>query len=140
MMSKASEIDEEEFQKCLKKPIVKVSNIITCRFSLDSNLTYYLQYNLQQCLRLLKLTQYSDMPNEMGAEAVEVVTMALDKFVASRDWEQASVLIKNTLDKKFGPSWQCAVGEGFGFDIACQQKYLLHLYYGRVAILCYKSA
>ena len=40
MMSKASEIDEEEFQKCLKKPIVKVSNIITCRFSLDSNLTF----------------------------------------------------------------------------------------------------
>ena len=65
--------------------------------------------------------------------------MSLDKFVASRDWEGASVMIKNALDKKFGPSWQCAVGEGFGFDIACQQKYLLHLYYGKVGILCYKA-
>ena len=37
--SKDSKIDEEEFQKCLKKPLV----------------------------------QYSDMPSEMGNEAVEVI-------------------------------------------------------------------
>lgn len=110
------------------------------------------------------------MPTEMGNEAVEVCTMALDKFQASHDYEGASVLIKNTLDKKFGASWQCAVGEGFGtsgdmlhflvsqcfleaskmpsfsstiflgFDISCQQKFLLHLYYGKVGILCYKHA
>jgi dynein light chain 4 len=98
-------IDDEEFQKCIKKPLVK----------------------------------YSDMPTEMGNEAVEVCDMALDKFQSSRDWEGASVLIKNTLDKKFGQSWQCAVGEGFGFDMSCQQKYLLHLYYGKVGVLCYKS-
>ena len=58
------------------------------------------------------LVKYSDMPTEMGNEAVEVCTMALDKFNANRDYEGASVLIKNTLDKKFGASWQCAVGEG----------------------------
>jgi len=108
------------------------------------------------------------MPTEMGNEAVEVCTMALDKFNASRDYENASVLIKNTLDKKFGASWHCAVGEGFGtsgtvlhflvgqcfleasfpssatsflgFDISCKQKFLLYLYYGKVGILCYKSA
>ena len=79
------------------------------------------------------------MPTEMGNEAVEVCTMALDKFQSNRDYEGASVLIKNTLDKKFGAAWQCAVGEGFGFDISCQQKFLLHLYYGKVGILCYKS-
>lgn len=57
-MSKSSDtkLDEEEFAKCLKKPLV----------------------------------QYSDMPTEMGNEAVEVVTMAIDKFVALRDWEGAS--------------------------------------------------
>ncbi|KAL7482204.1 hypothetical protein ACHAW6_012100 [Cyclotella cf. meneghiniana] len=98
-------IDEEEFQKCIKKPLVK----------------------------------YSDMPTELGNEAVEVCTTALDKFQNSRDYEGASVLIKNILDKKFGNSWNCVVGEGFGFDISCEQKYLLHLYYGRVGILCYKS-
>ena len=98
--------------------------------------------NFTQCPTTRSLycfTQYSDMPTEMGNEAVEVCTMALDKFQSSRDYEGASVLIKNTLDKKFGNSWNCAVGEGFGFDISCQQKYLLHLYYGKVGILCYKS-
>ena len=79
------------------------------------------------------------MPTEMGNEAVEVCTTTLDKFQANRDYEGASAAIKNTLDKKFGPSWQCAIGEGFGFDISCQQKFLLHLYYGKVAVLCYKS-
>ena len=79
------------------------------------------------------------MPTEIGNEAVEVCTIALDKFNANSDLESASVLIKNTLDKKFGSSWQVALGEGFGFDISCQQKYLLHLYYGKVGVLCYKS-
>ena len=84
-------------------------------------------------------TQYSDMPTEMGNEIVEICTTALDKFLLNRDYEGASTAIKNTLDKKFGPSWQCAIGEGFGFDISCQQKFLLHMYYGKVGVLCYKS-
>ena len=79
------------------------------------------------------------MPTEMGTEVVEVCTTALDKFQTNRDYEGASVLIKNSLDKKFGASWQVAVGEGYGFDVSCQQKYLVHLYYGKVGILCYKS-
>ncbi|KAL7448717.1 hypothetical protein ACHAWC_000864 [Mediolabrus comicus] len=98
-------IDEDEFNKYLKKPLVK----------------------------------YSDLPTEMGNDVVDIATMAIDKFQSTNDYESASALIKNSLDKKFGPSWQCAVGEGFGFDISCQQKYLLHLYYGKVGILCYKS-
>ena len=79
------------------------------------------------------------MPTEMGNEAVEVCTMALDKFNSNRDYEGATVLIKNTLDKKFGTSWHVAVGEGFGFDISCSRTNLLHVYYGKVGILCYKS-
>jgi len=31
--------------------------------------------------------QYSDMPTEMGSEAVEIVTMALDKFQANKNYE-----------------------------------------------------
>jgi hypothetical protein len=79
------------------------------------------------------------MPTEMGNEIVEICTTALDKFLLNRDYEGASTAIKNTLDKKFGPSWQCAIGEGVGFDISCQQKFLLHMYYGKVGVLCYKS-
>ncbi|KAL9187816.1 hypothetical protein ACHAXT_006194 [Thalassiosira profunda] len=101
----AEEFDEEEFQKSLKKPLIK----------------------------------YSDCPQEMGTEAVEMITTALDKFQATRDYEAASMLIKQTLDKKFGQSWEVVVGEAFAFDISCQQRFLLHLYYGKTGVLCYKS-
>ena len=48
-------------------------------------------------------------------------------------------MIKNTMDKKFGSTWHCIIGEGFGFDVTCQRKYLLHIYYGCTGVLCYKS-
>lgn len=85
------------------------------------------------------IVKYSDMPTEMGAETVEIITMAVDKFQATKNYESAAQLVKNTLDKKFGSTWHCVMGEGFGFDITCQRKFLLHVYYGQAAILCYKS-
>eukprot|EP00979_Chaetoceros_neogracilis_P011312 scaffold2753_cov238-Chaetoceros_neogracile.AAC.1 len=90
-------------------------------------------------LRTKPLVQYSDMPTEMGGEAVEIITMAVDKFQAKKNYEGAAQLIKNTMDKKFGSTWHCAIGEGFGFDVTCQRKFLLHIHYGVAAILCYKS-
>lgn len=50
----------------------------------------------------------------------------------------AAQLMKNSLDRKFGSTWHCVIGEGFGFDISCQRRYLLHIYYGMVGIVCYK--
>ena len=52
--------------------------------------------------------------------------------------QAAAQLIKTTMDKKFGLTWHCIIGEGFGFDISCQRKYLLHVYYGFCGVLCYK--
>ena len=31
--------------------------------------------------------------------------------------ENACRLVKEALDKKFGPSWQCIIGEGFAYDV-----------------------
>eukprot|EP00984_Skeletonema_dohrnii_P010698 scaffold4193_cov109-Skeletonema_dohrnii-CCMP3373.AAC.2 len=141
---KPDSIDEEEFKKYLLKPLVKVSKCIP---SLSSTLHSF-RLIQTRCSHphiilfsplLRSVLKYSDMPTEMGNDAVDIATMAIDKFLSTNDYESASALIKNSLDKKFGPSWQCAVGEGFGFDISCQQKYLLHMYYGKVGILCYKS-
>lgn len=79
------------------------------------------------------------MSQDMAGEAMEVITMSIDKHQATKNYEvdqffflffffreltlylltmQASAqLIKATLDKKFGAAWHCAIGEGFGFDI-----------------------
>jgi len=82
--------------------------------------------------------QHSDMPSEIGNEAVEIIAMAVDKFQNSKNYEAAAQLVKNTMDKKFGLSWHCVIGEGFGFNVTCQQSHLLHVYYGQTGILCYK--
>ena len=121
----------------MKKSLVKVKEM-PAHSALGSNARQNFLHS-STAFNSLSHTQFSDMPTEMGNEIVEICTTALDKFLLNRDYEGASTAIKNTLDKKFGPSWQCAIGEGFGFDISCQQKFLLHMYYGKVGILCYKS-
>ena len=43
------------------------------------------------------------------------------------------------MDKKYGPTWHCIIGEGFAFDITFQHSNLLHVFYqGNIAILLYK--
>ncbi|CAM9604063.1 unnamed protein product [Chrysoparadoxa australica] len=78
------------------------------------------------------LVKSTDMSQEMCQEAVELVTMAVDKFVASKNFEAASQLIKNSLDKRFGASWHCAIGEGFGFEVTHQQRNMLFVFFGQV--------
>lgn len=74
----------------------------------------------------------------MATESMEIITMAVDKFQATKNYEAAAQLIKTTMDKKFGASWHCAIGEGFGFDITYQSKNMVYVYYGAIGVLCYK--
>lgn len=90
-----------------------------------------------------KLTQKTleksvDMHPETASEVLEVITMGMDKHAATKNYEAAAQLIKATLDKKFGASWQCVIGEGFGFDVTYQEKNMQYIFYGNVGILVYK--
>lgn len=78
------------------------------------------------------------MPAEMASEALEVITMSVDKHQATKNYEAAAQLIKTSLDKKFGAAWHCVIGEGFGFDITYQAKNLVYVYYGTLGILIFK--
>ena len=78
------------------------------------------------------------MGPEMFSEAVELIAMAIDKHVTSKNYEAAATMVKNAFDKKFGSNWHCAVGEGFGFEVAYQHKHLIYVFYGSLGILCYK--
>lgn len=56
-----------------------------------------------------------------------------------RHLQKASQAIKDGFDKKFGPSWHCVVGEGFGYHITCNAHNMLYLYYGeKLGILVFK--
>jgi dynein light chain 4 len=54
------------------------------------------------------------------------------------NYEAMSKMIKEAMDKKYGPQWHCAIGEGFGFDITYQQPNMIYVYYGKIGILLYK--
>ncbi len=53
----------------------------------------------------------------------------------------AARMIKETMDKKFGPSWHVVVGEGYGFEITHEVKNILYMFFGgSQAILLWKCA
>jgi dynein light chain 4 len=85
--------------------------------------------------------KHCDMDEEMKNEAVETTTAAIDKFFKGDHLagDAASRLIKESLDKSLGPYWHCVIGEGFSFEITCQRKNSILMYYAGVwAILIWK--
>jgi dynein light chain 4, axonemal len=82
-----------------------------------------------------------DMSAEMAQEALEVITMSVDKHTQgpNKNYEAAAQLIKISLDKKFGAAWHCVIGEGFGFDITYQSSNMAYIYYGTLGVLIFKG-
>ena len=78
------------------------------------------------------------VPAETMNEAKDIITMSVDKFAATKNYELMAKLIKETMDKKFGQMWHCVIGEGFGFEIMYQQRNMIFIYYGEIGILVYK--
>ena len=46
--------------------------------------------------------------------------------------------IKEALDHKYGPAWHCVIGEGFGYEVTYEAKYMLYLVFNNVGIDVYK--
>eukprot|EP00741_Cyanophora_paradoxa_P016055 tig00000042_g15500.t1 len=83
------------------------------------------------------LTKSVDMNLEVKAEASETIVTALEKF--PHNYEQAARMVKELMDKKYGPTWHCVVGEGYGFDVTYEVSNMIYLYFGgNVAVLLFK--
>lgn len=53
--------------------------------------------------------------------------------------QKAAQAVKEGLDKKFGPTWHCCVGEGFAFDITYNTRNMIMIYYGeKLGVLAFK--
>ena len=53
--------------------------------------------------------------------------------------QKAAQAVKEALDKKFGPTWHCCVGEGFAFDITHNTRNMIMIYYGeKLGVLAFK--
>lgn len=84
------------------------------------------------------LEKASDMSEEMRAETKEIVINALEKY--EDNYDMASKHAKEQMDKKFGPSWHCVIGEGFGFEITYELKHLMYMFHkGYIAIVVFKG-
>lgn len=52
----------------------------------------------------------------------------------------ATKYIKELMDKRYGPTWQCIIGEGFAYDITIQSgTFLFLLYNGVLGCLVFKT-
>ncbi|XP_018318594.1 dynein light chain 4, axonemal [Agrilus planipennis] len=83
------------------------------------------------------LLRKSDMSEEAIQETMDLVVTACEKFAANN--ELAARMIKETMDKKYGPPFNVVVGEGYGFQITYETKNLLYMFFGgNLAILAWK--
>ncbi|XP_045475027.1 dynein axonemal light chain 4 [Harmonia axyridis] len=83
------------------------------------------------------LVRHSDMAEETRQDAVELIVTACEKYSSNN--EGAAKMIKEEMDKKFGPPYHVVVGEGFGFEITYECKNLLYMFFaGNLGILVWK--
>eukprot|EP00483_Globobulimina_turgida_P008884 UN08902 len=95
-----------------------------------------LQKELQKSMEK-GLIRYCDMNSELSNEAVDVIISAIDKH--QTNFEECSKQIKETMDKRFGATWHCIIGENYGFEVTHEQENLLYLFYqGNIAVLLFK--
>jgi len=88
------------------------------------------------------IVKESDMTPEMQVEAIDVVCGGIDTNLLENglNMEGAAKNIKEGLDRKFGPSWHCILGDGYAVDVTMQKKSLLYMFYnGNIAVLIFKS-
>jgi dynein light chain 4 len=80
----------------------------------------------------------SDIPDDRRNEVVDIIVAGIDKH--NSNLESAAKLIKETLDKQYGLTWQVIIGRGFCSDVTALGGNMVHLYYqGELGILAYKS-
>mmetsp|Transcript_15739 Transcript_15739/g.14134 ORF Transcript_15739/g.14134 Transcript_15739/m.14134 type:complete len:92 (+) Transcript_15739:167-442(+) len=82
------------------------------------------------------VVKVSDMSEEMQLGAVDVATVAMDKFSIEKD---VAAYIKKEFDKKHNPTWHCIVGRNFGSYVTHETKHFVYFYVGQMAVLLFKS-
>mmetsp|Transcript_47902 Transcript_47902/g.79458 ORF Transcript_47902/g.79458 Transcript_47902/m.79458 type:complete len:112 (+) Transcript_47902:68-403(+) len=83
------------------------------------------------------LVRYCGMSSELSNEAVDVIISSIDKY--QTNFEECAKQVKETMDKRFGATWHCIIGENYGFEVTHEQENLLYLFYqGNIAVLLFK--
>ena len=79
------------------------------------------------------------MNEDMRLDAMETVITALEKY--NGEYDAASAMITDVMDKRYGASWHCVVGQGFGFEVTYEVQHLLYMFHGgNLCVLLYKAS
>lgn len=88
------------------------------------------------------IVEKGDMGSDLRSEATDCIASAVDACMgqnAKLTYESASQQIKEQMDKKFGPTWHCIVGEAMGFSVTYNKGNMIYMYAGgKVAVLLFK--
>jgi hypothetical protein len=81
------------------------------------------------------------MDAEMVEKCKEKIINAVEKYMtesADANFDIASKMIKEDMEKENGPTWVCIIGEAFAFNVKSQNELFLYCYLGNYGILLYK--
>ena len=83
-----------------------------------------------------KLVRSSEMEAEMEEYALELGRDALMTFDLERDMAR---FIKRAFDKRFGPTWQCVVGQQYGTFISYRSLHFISFSLAQMEFLLFKT-
>merc|ERR1712010_388964 len=79
-----------------------------------------------------------DMNKEMLDFVMATAQIAIEKITSQE--KEAADEIKQAMDKKYMPSWQCIVGRGFKASLTHETKHFAYFYIGALAVLIFRTA
>lgn len=82
-----------------------------------------------------------ELSGEMLTELIDAIQTGIESYASLPNMaELATKSIKEGLDKKFGASWQCIIGEGFAYDVSVQSDaFLIMFYNGNLGCMVFKT-
>mmetsp|Transcript_26610 Transcript_26610/g.37070 ORF Transcript_26610/g.37070 Transcript_26610/m.37070 type:complete len:96 (-) Transcript_26610:216-503(-) len=79
----------------------------------------------------------TDMPLEIQDFALETVQKALEE---KKSENQAVAIVKETFDRRYGPTWHCILGRNFGSQVTGESKTFLYITVNKqLKMLLFKS-
>jgi hypothetical protein len=84
-----------------------------------------------------KITSDMDEHSKIKADVKVVIKETMDAM-ATKDDKVISAAMKKKCDEKFGPTWNCIVGEDFKCAFAHENKHFIFCVMGKTNILLYK--
>ena len=73
------------------------------------------------------------MEEDMKMEAIDNIISGIDKCLEldGVEFQAAAKLIKENMDRQYGPAWHCIIGDGFSYEVTRLSNSSLILYYAK---------